>query len=200
MLNELRRFEKEYGRPPVERDFINNHEYPGFVVYQRRFGSWINSLKLAGLDTDFESRKHKQQYTEEELLDYLRWFEKEYERPPTEKDFTNNPEYPGYATYQRRFGSWINALIKAGLYVNLAERQCDSFIGRQAEIVILDHLENKAIDLSGENRWKVPGDMAEKDYFLVGLNSNWEFNIENMKEYDITEKFKKYIDKSLTYK
>ena len=38
--------------------------------------------------------------------------------------------------------------------------------------------------------WRVPGEMVEKDNFYIGLNSGYEFNIENMKEFDITEQLK----------
>lgn len=36
--------------------------------------------------------------------------------------------------------------------------------------------------------WRVPGEIVEKDDFHVGMNP--QFNIENMKEFDITDKFK----------
>lgn len=242
----LRQFYEEYGRIPSARDFKNNPEYPDYHTYQKRFGSWNKALeKTFGLKRD----KHKT-YTEEELLNGLRLFEKEYGRIPTEKDFRNNPEYPSIWSYHERFGSWIDSLIKAGLNVDLMGRQGDKYRGRQVEIAILNHLENKPIDLSGENRnsycdaidpndgpyevkssrlcngtyylfttrnedkdddkesiqwyyfvamngdnkikhvWRVPGEMVEKDYFIVGLNSNYKFNVKNMEEYDITGTFK----------
>lgn len=37
--------------------------------------------------------------------------------------------------------------------------------------------------------WRVSGKIVEKDSFYVEPNSDYEFNIENMKEYDITDKF-----------
>lgn len=89
--------------------------------------------------------------TTEDLLNELRRFEKEYGRPPTEKDFSNNPEYPNYQTYIKRFGGWIIALIKAGLNIDLMGCQGNTHRGRQAEVDTLAYLENKPIDLSGEN-------------------------------------------------
>lgn len=143
LLNELRRFEKEYGRIPTEKDFVNNPEYPGFMTYIVRFGSWNNVLEKV---FDIKRKKYgSEKYTDEDLLNELRLFEKENGRPPTEKDFTNN------VTYQRRFGSWPDALSRAGLYIDLMGKQCDSYRARQAEITILNYLENKPIDLSGKN-------------------------------------------------
>lgn len=43
--------------------------------------------------------------------------------------------------------------------------------------------------------WRIPGEIAEKDSFPVGLNSSHEFNIENMKKYDITEKLRDALKK-----
>ena len=50
-------FYEENGRPPTVGDFTNNPEYPGFAIYQRRFGSWENALKPIRLDTDSMARK-----------------------------------------------------------------------------------------------------------------------------------------------
>ena len=57
-------------------------------------------------------------YTRKELLDFMRQFYEENGRPPMKDDFTNNPEYPSAGTYQIVFGSWNNAIIEAGLYIN----------------------------------------------------------------------------------
>jgi hypothetical protein len=253
LLDKLTRFENKNGRIPTTEDFRNNHEYPSYTVYRKMFGSWNKALEKA-----FGTKRNKYergQYADEELLNELRRFEKEHGRPPTEEDFRNNPKYRGYpnpSTYIRHFGSWFNALIKAELNIDLMGPQCSSFRGRQAEIAILYHLENRPIDLSGKNWksycnavdqndgpydvkssqlyknthylfhtenedkdddneairwyyfvalnddntikyvWKVPGEMVENDAFIIGINS-WsrrEFTIENMKEYDITDKFK----------
>jgi hypothetical protein len=161
LLNELIRFEKEYGRSPTEADFRNNPEYPSYVTFQRRFGSWDNALKMAGLDTNpyrhhqvelnIPEREPQKNYTDEELLNELIRFEKEYGRPPTEADFRKNPEYPSYITCKRRFGSWIDALKLAGLDIDLMGPQGNSYRGRQAEIMVLNHFKQHPIDLAGEN-------------------------------------------------
>ena len=261
LLNELRRFEKEHRRSPTEADFGNNPGYPSYVTFQRRFGSWDNALKMAGLDINsyrhhevklnIPEREPQKNYTDEELLNELIRFEKEYGRSPTEADFRNNPEYPSYVTFQRMFGSWIGALKLAGLDIDLMGHQGNSYRGRQAEIMVLNHFKQHPIDLAGKNPnstcdgicpngktydvkssrfdlykkryhfrttnkdkddykdaiqwyyllalngddtikyvWRIPGEMVEKDDFLVGMNPNYEFNIENMKEFDITDKFK----------
>jgi hypothetical protein len=60
-----------------------------------------------------ELTRRNQKYTEEELLDIQRQFEKENGRPATVNDFKNNPKYPDPETYRIRFGSWNKALEKS---------------------------------------------------------------------------------------
>lgn len=205
---------------------------------------------------DIGEERYKQirigaKYTEEDLLNELIRFEKKNGRPPTTKDFDNNPEYPSRKTYDNTFGSWIIALIKAGLNVDLIGLQGNRYRGRKAEINVLNHFKQHPVDLSGENQnsycdgicpngmtydvksaklqkerkyyhfntgnkdkdddkeaiqwyyilalnddgtiryaWRIPGEMTESDHFYIGLNSSYEFNVENMKEYDITEQLK----------
>ncbi len=64
LLNYLRKFHKENGRPPAQLDFNNNYIYPSFGIYQKNFGSWNNALKLAGLNVN----RHRN--TNEESLNY----------------------------------------------------------------------------------------------------------------------------------
>lgn len=55
---------------------------------------------------------------EKKLLNLLKQFYEENGRTPMGLDFDNDPKYPCCGTYQKRFGSWNNALKLAGLYVN----------------------------------------------------------------------------------
>ena len=258
LINELIRFENIEGRSPVYRDFNNNPEFPNCATYQRIFGSWNKALKLAGLElchsynSQVELKRFgKESYTDEELLGELIRFEKEHGRSPTQADFNNNPEFPSFVTYKRRFVSWIGALQLAGLDIDLMGPQGNSYRGRQAEIRVLNHFKELPTDLAGENpnstydgicpngktydvksskfdlykqryhfgtankdkddekeaiqwyyllalnddgiikyAWRVPGEIVEKDDFHVGMNHDYKFNIENMKEFEITDKFK----------
>lgn len=78
-------------------------------------------------------------------------------RSPTARDFANNPRYPGYGIYQKRFSSFEKAK-------KLVELDTESMIrkgvldtnnyqkARLTEILVIEHFTNKgAIDLSGEN-------------------------------------------------
>lgn len=250
LLNYLRRFYEKSGRIPVTNDFSNSAIYPNHNTYKKRFGSWKRSLELAGLDIYTK----KEIYTDEELLNYLKIFCKENNRIPIMRDFDNNPRYPNYGTYQKRFGSWNKSLKLVELDIDTMVKQGvlrdTNHKGRLFEIIMINHFENISIDLSGKDRnspcdgicpngrtydakssklhiggfwsfdtgserreeieyyyfgafnedytklmyvWRVPGDIVEGNSFRVGIRSG-EFNVENMKEYDITDKFDKILD------
>lgn|SRR3990167_1902820 len=165
-------------------------------------------------------------------------------------------------------GSWNNALKLVGMnwdtMIEQGNLETANQKGRSWEILVRDilngksYLENKSVDLSGENChstydgicpngktydakssklhiggywsfhtankdkdedkeaievyhfgafnedyikllyvWEAPGEMVESDYFYVGINgiNCREFNVENMKEYDITDKFKELYER-----
>lgn len=48
LISELKRFYKENGRIPKQKDFRHNSEYPSYDAFNDRFG-WQNALKLVGL-------------------------------------------------------------------------------------------------------------------------------------------------------
>lgn len=74
--------------------------------------------ELKGLEEEYYRRKSHERYKNEELLDFLRKFDKDNGRSPVQLDFECIPGYPSSMTYRNRFGSWNKALKLAGLYVN----------------------------------------------------------------------------------
>lgn len=244
LLEFLKKFERENGRVPVERDFMNNPKYPSSWIYYDRFRSWNNALKFAELGTN------EFLYTESELLNFLKQYYEKNRRSPTARDFDNDSEYPSPEPYKRRFGSWSKALKLVDLDADSMTKKgildTSQQKARLFERYVIEHFDHKPKDLSGENQnspcdgicpkgkiydvkssslrdnshyrfntrnkyreeieyyyfgafnsnwtkfeyvWRVPGEIVEKDYFIVRLNSG-EFNIENMREYEITDKFK----------
>ncbi|HIK01561.1 TPA: hypothetical protein H1008_00390 [archaeon] len=57
----------------------------------------------------------EEKYTDDELLAILIEFNAKQKRLPQRREFTRNSDYPSSTTYQIRFGSWNEALKKAGL-------------------------------------------------------------------------------------
>lgn len=158
LLEFLRYFYHKKGRVPTVGDFIYP-KYPDVRTYKKIFGSWNNAIREIGLQPNTgggHNRKGVSIYTDEELLRYLIEFYEENGRSPTEKNFENNPKYPGYRTYIRRFGGWQNILKIVGLDVDSMVRYniIDNTYqkARVGELFILDSFEQMgAIDLSGKD-------------------------------------------------
>lgn len=246
LLESLIHFSEENGRSPKKAEFNNNSRYPNYSMYQRRFGSWSNSLRVAGLRIN-----NCLDTTDDELLEFLVQFFKENGRSPTQTDFNKSRKYPNYCAYRYRFGGWQKALKLVGLDIDSMVKkgivETSQQKARLSEIYILNHFNKKgSIDLSGNNCkspfdgicpegetydvksssllidrwifdldntyredikwlylcafdkyynnllyvWRVPSTFTDQNKLYIELDNNREFNIKNMEEYDITEKFK----------
>lgn len=255
LLTLINKFYQENGRVPTKEDFDYNPEYPCSTTYRIRFDSWTNALKKAGMDS--YKKEIIKIYTDDELLNLLSDFYQENRRVPTAYEFANNPGYPGVSTYQRRFGSWSNALkfvsldldsvVKKGIVTNYDQK------ARLAELYVSEFFQSRGIDLSRDNKnssidgmcpkgqiydvkssrllednyfvfsfhnkekedieyyfllgfnsdytkllhvWRVPGEIVEKPNIRINIkDGSGQFNVRNMIEYEITDKFEKIIDK-----
>lgn len=152
LLKHLKIFEKEKGRPPKAGEFVNNPRFPSYRTYERFFGSWNNSLKEAGFDQRIGGTEL---YTKDELLEYIFRFYTENGRPPVAADFCKHSKYPSCGTYQKRFGSWDNALKLVGLdidsMVKFGVLSTTTQKARSFELQVIKYLGDRAIDLSGQN-------------------------------------------------
>lgn len=104
-------FYKRNNRIPKYADFKKRK--PNVSTFHLRFGSWTNALKKAGL---IKEKLRESDYTNDELIAYLKRFYQENNRVPTTRDFKCNKHYPHPETYRNRFGNWKVALEKAELY------------------------------------------------------------------------------------
>lgn len=102
----LNDFYKENNKIPSSLDFQNR--MPCTSVFTRRFGSWENVLKVAGIN--------KIEHIKNELIKYLHKFYKEFGKVPTTRDLKNTNGYPTNYGYTKYFGSYKNALIEAELF------------------------------------------------------------------------------------
>ena len=76
----------------------------------KRFGSFNNALKKAGQKVNVTTK-----YEKKELLDNLKQLNKDLGRIPKAKDLKDKKWTASYSTYKKYFGSWKNALKKAGI-------------------------------------------------------------------------------------
>jgi len=84
------------------------------------------SLEVVSSELDLYENVYSKEpcklYDDTFLLNELKHFYTQTGRSPTQNDF-NDIKYPSVGVYQRRFGSWNNALIKAGLKINSNQRE-----------------------------------------------------------------------------
>lgn len=120
LISELNRFVTNNNRLPVRDDLKLVNGYPNYTIYIYTFGSWANTIKIAGFE-DYNNQIIKQF-----LINELHRFVKEHNRNPTSKDINRkNSGYPSTSGYRTQFGSFNNGLIAAGLNVN-THTNCDS--------------------------------------------------------------------------
>jgi SOS-response transcriptional repressor LexA len=110
LIAELQRLADQINHPPGLRD-MNQYGAHSSKTYQKKFGSWNNALRAAGLEINAETNIDKS-----DLIDELRRLAKELDRTPTSRDMADQGKY-GTATYTHKFGSWNDAVQEAGLEV-----------------------------------------------------------------------------------
>lgn len=110
LIAELQRLADQINHPPGLRD-MNQHGAHSSKTYQKKFGSWNNALRAAGLEINAETDINKSN-----LIDELRRLGDELDRTPTSRDMADKGKY-GTATYTHKFGSWNDAVQEAGLEI-----------------------------------------------------------------------------------
>lgn len=195
LLESLRRFEMEERRPPIEIDLINNPNYPGLTTFQRHFGSLERSKKLVRQDIDsmiikgsLETNKQKARLAEIIVRDHLAG-------NTTDLSGKNcNSPYDGICPNNHIYDVKSSKLYD-GIYFNFDLRNT------YREDIEWYYLLGFNEDYSKlKYVWRVLSfDFADVDNIYIGTNSNYKYNVKNMKEYDITEKikpiFKNWLDK-----
>lgn len=169
-LKKLEKFPEKDGRSKPRGDYIAKTVCYEYIEYynpkNKEFQEEAKRLELTGYQLTAKYQKegkflekkiyeHKKQYTKEQLLWYLVQFYEKYGRPPTQIDFTNNPEYPNYQNYRIYFGSWSAALRLVGLdtesMVKKGVIKTQNQKARFTEMIIRDHFEKHPTDLAGKN-------------------------------------------------
>ncbi|ACM58521.1 conserved hypothetical protein [Halorubrum lacusprofundi ATCC 49239] len=113
LLDDLRALADELGRSPTSRD-MREHGSHSARTYTRRFGSWADAVDEAGIDLPTETTTDaSNQIPTADLIADLQRLGEELDRRPKTTDVSEHGAH-GLATYQRRFGSWREALEAAG--------------------------------------------------------------------------------------
>lgn len=187
LLYSLNRFYEKYGRIPIEKDFYNNPEFPGFKVYQKRFGSWQKALKLLGFDIESLTKngilKNSQQ-------------KGRFGEIIVKNHFKVHPvDLAGESLMSHCDGICPNGKIyevkSSKLHVysygNCWAFSTDNKYKEEIEIYYFIGFNEDWTKL--EYGWRVPGEIVEGPTFQIGEYGR-KFNVGNMEQYDITDKLK----------
>lgn len=196
LRNELRRFENEKGRIPTRRDFVNNPGYPSFAAYQKYFGSWSNGLKSVEFDVD-TTTKHgivvnntqKSRLAEIIVRDH-------FKQHPIDLAGANcGSPCDGICPNGKFYDVKSSKLYEGEYYHFGTDNKCKEDI----EIYYLLGFNEDWTKL--DYGWRIYGEMAESSDLYIGMNnrSRAKFNIENMRNYDITDKLKDIFGKKLDF-
>ncbi|AUX09314.1 hypothetical protein AArcSl_1685 [Halalkaliarchaeum desulfuricum] len=108
LIDELHRLTEKLGGPPTLAQLREHGEYSATTYYDR-FGSWNNALEAAG----YASRDPDSKIPVDDLLEELQRLADELGEPPSAAQMNEHGDYWA-STYRDRFGSWNEALAKAG--------------------------------------------------------------------------------------
>jgi hypothetical protein len=96
--------------PPARQDCLEDDEYTvGPWIYRKEFGSWNEAVIAAGYDPN-----KRDNITNEELLEELSKVADEFGCAPKKRHMKEAEDTFSVSTYNRRFGSWNEALAEIG--------------------------------------------------------------------------------------
>lgn len=116
LLADLRRVASEQSEQQVKQRTYKEHGKYGVTTIIRRFGSWNGAVKAAGLETPIERN-----IPDEQLFSALYDLWVALGRQPSYSEVQKPACQFHVATYERRFGSWRQALEAFVSYANSEE-------------------------------------------------------------------------------
>ncbi len=111
LIAALQEFAEELGRPPTTDEMDQDGPYTS-DPYKRAFGNWNQALQRAGLEINYTRN-----VSEDTLLSELKRLSEELGHIPRKEEMQDQGKWSG-SVYQKRFGSWNEALTAAGFEPN----------------------------------------------------------------------------------
>ena len=116
LLADLRSTAERIGKSTIGlREYRELGEYDDTTL-SRRFGTWNNALRAAGLTLSNEVN-----FTDERLFENLLSLWQHYGRQPRRSELAKPPSEISQTPYSRRFGSWSAALEVFVVYANTTD-------------------------------------------------------------------------------
>lgn len=108
LITALQEFAEELGRPPTTEEMDQDGPYTA-GPYKEAFGNWNQALRQSGLEVH-----SVWDVSEEDLISEFKRLAKELGHVPRRDEMQNQGKWSA-AVYQKRFGSWNDALRAADL-------------------------------------------------------------------------------------
>lgn len=131
LIEKLQQLAKNLGKNPTRLDVEIEDDFPSPGTFVNAFGSFNNALTAAGLkashvDVKISKKppeKPQKQFkssgtSDEQFLDLLRLKASELGHSPTWLEITLDQRFPSPTTLAKRFGTYNNAILAAGLKPN----------------------------------------------------------------------------------
>jgi hypothetical protein len=131
LIADLRSVAQELGADSVSaRQYQSNGRY-SHTTQLKRFGTWNEALRRAGLEIS-----NRLNIPDEELFENILMLWQHFGRQPRRREVDSSPSTISQQPYNRRFGSWMNALKAFVDYANgtgaeLPEHQVEVPVGGQ---------------------------------------------------------------------
>jgi 5-methylcytosine-specific restriction endonuclease McrA len=115
IVADLQRVSREVGRQSITKIEYDERGVFGATTVLRKLGGWNKALAAAGL-----SVVHRQDIGNEELFENLASVWTKLGRQPFGRDMSDRVSGEGFSlgTYEKRFGSWNNALVAFSEYIS----------------------------------------------------------------------------------
>jgi len=135
LIDEIHSLRNRLDRTPKKREMDQQGQFDS-TTYMAEFGTWNEALREAGLDPIRRS-----DIPEPELLSEIERLADNLGRPPTRNEMEEQGAFSG-SVYARRFGTWTDALLEAGLdpHKTLHPDYLDHEVRSQNELQIADLL------------------------------------------------------------
>lgn len=118
--------------PPTREEFDQDEEAPAATTTTTYFDSWNDAVESAGFEPNSPGRK--QVYTDEDLINHIQRLSRNG-IAPSHRTVNEDPDAPTVLVYTNRFGSWQEAVDRAGL-----EKSEEVYLNEN----ILDHMNRLA--------------------------------------------------------
>lgn len=115
IIESLKHFYYKNQRSPFFSELIRKNNLPNGEVIRRRFGSFNNALRIAGLPTNPANSKGERKWTSAQLIQLLQEYVRKNKFIPNQNDLTVSKIVPNANVYIRHFGSVPSALSHAGI-------------------------------------------------------------------------------------